>query len=111
MGDGTLQVGCITDISEIFSVSVYLFTVSLKFRVLLGVAPCSHVEVGQRQRCVLTQSQGQFIALMMKAVYTSETSAHFNVTTWHYIPEDSKLHTHCHENLKSHILYRYFVFS
>jgi hypothetical protein len=40
---------------------------------------------------------------MMQAVRTSETLVLFNVTTWHYIPEDSKLHTrHC-ENLKSHI--------
>jgi hypothetical protein len=26
-----------------------------------------------------------------------------NVTTWRYIPEDSKLHTHCHEPEISHI--------
>jgi hypothetical protein len=28
---------------------------------------------------------------MMMAVGTSETSVNFNVTTWRYIPEDSKL--------------------
>jgi hypothetical protein len=28
---------------------------------------------------------------MMEALYTSETSVHFNVTTRRYIPEDSKL--------------------
>jgi hypothetical protein len=28
---------------------------------------------------------------MMEAVRTSETSVNFNVTTWRYIPEDSKL--------------------
>jgi hypothetical protein len=33
------------------------------------------------------------IALMMETVCTSETSAHFKVTTWRYIPEDSKLTT------------------
>jgi hypothetical protein len=32
-----------------------------------------------------------FIALMMKAVRTSETSAHFNVIKRRYIPEDCKL--------------------
>jgi hypothetical protein len=32
-----------------------------------------------------------FIALMMEAVSTSETSVNFNVTTWRYIPKDSKL--------------------
>jgi hypothetical protein len=34
-----------------------------------------------------------FIALMMEAVQTSETSVHSNETIQHYIPEDSKLHT------------------
>jgi hypothetical protein len=42
------------------------------------------------------------IALMMEAVRTSEMSVHFNVTTWCYIPEDSKLHTRRCDNLKSH---------
>jgi hypothetical protein len=31
---------------------------------------------------------------MMKAVSISETSVNFNVTTRHYIPEDSKLHSY-----------------
>jgi hypothetical protein len=31
------------------------------------------------------------IALMMEAVRTSEMSINFNVTTEHYVPEDSKL--------------------
>jgi hypothetical protein len=34
---------------------------------------------------------------------TSETSENFNATTWCYNPEDSKLHTHRCENLKSRI--------
>jgi hypothetical protein len=33
-----------------------------------------------------------FITLMMVAVCTSETSVHFNGTTQHYNPEDSKVH-------------------
>jgi hypothetical protein len=41
-------------------------------------------------------------ALMMEAVRTSETSVNINLTTRRYIPEDSKLHTHRRENLKSH---------
>jgi hypothetical protein len=45
-----------------------------------------------------------FIALMMEAVHTSETSAHSNETAQRCIPEDSKLHTRRHENLKSHIV-------
>jgi hypothetical protein len=36
-------------------------------------------------------TRGLFIALMMEAVLTSETSVNFNVTTRRYIPEDSKL--------------------
>jgi hypothetical protein len=47
-------------------------------------------------------THGLVIALMMEAVRTSETSVNFNVTTWRYIPEDSKLHTRCRENPKSH---------
>jgi hypothetical protein len=43
------------------------------------------------------------ITLMKLAVRPSETSVNFNVTTRRYIPEDSKLHTRHHENLKSHI--------
>jgi hypothetical protein len=41
---------------------------------------------------------------MMEAERTSETSVNFNVTTLRYIPEDSKLHSHHRENLKSHIV-------
>jgi hypothetical protein len=39
---------------------------------------------------------------MMKAVRTYNTSVNINVTTWHYIPEDSKLHTRRREKVKSH---------
>jgi hypothetical protein len=44
----------------------------MKFIVFWDVASCNHVQVD------------------------------FNVTTRRYIPEDSKLHIHCRENLKSH---------
>jgi hypothetical protein len=40
------------------------------------------------------------LGLMMEAVRTSETSVIY-LTTWQYIPEDSKLHTHHCENVKS----------
>jgi hypothetical protein len=40
---------------------------------------------------------------MMEVVRTFETLVNFNVTTWRYILEDSKLHTRCCENLKSHM--------
>jgi hypothetical protein len=47
------------------------------------------------QRCVLPQSSGRFI---MEEFSTSETSVNLNVTTRHYIPEDSS------QNLKPHLL-------
>jgi hypothetical protein len=42
-----------------------------------------------------------FIALMMEMVRISESSVSINLTAQCYIPEDSKLHTRHHENLKS----------
>jgi hypothetical protein len=44
-----------------------------------------------------------FIALMMEAAHTSETSVYSNESTWRYIPEGSNLHTRRRENLKSHM--------
>jgi hypothetical protein len=40
---------------------------------------------------------------MMEAASTSETLVNFYQTTWRYNPEDSHLHTHHHENLKSYL--------
>jgi hypothetical protein len=57
------------------------------------VAPHSLVEVYQR-----------FIALMMEAARTSETLVNFYQTTRRYNPEDSHLHTHRRENLKSYVV-------
>jgi hypothetical protein len=57
--------------------------VEAKTGVFWDVAPCSHVEVDRHFRD---------FRVMMEAVRTSEMSVNFNVTTWHYIPEDSKLH-------------------
>jgi hypothetical protein len=44
------------------------------------------------------------IALMMEAACTSEMSVDIDLTTRQYILEDSELHTHRRENLKSHML-------
>jgi hypothetical protein len=59
----------------------------MKFRVFWDVAPYSDVEVTDVSE-VHTDSVR---AMMMETVRTSETSANFNVTTRHYVPEDSKL--------------------
>jgi hypothetical protein len=40
---------------------------------------------------------------MMEAARISETLANFYQTTWRYNPEDSHLHTHRRENLKSYL--------
>jgi hypothetical protein len=44
------------------------------------------------------------IAVMMEAARTSETLVNFYRTTWCYNPEDSNLHTHRRENLKSYYI-------
>jgi hypothetical protein len=51
---------------------------------------------------VLFASIIRVMALMMEAVSNSEMSINFYQNTWCIIPEDSHLHTHHHENLKSH---------
>jgi hypothetical protein len=43
-------------------------------------------------------------ALMMEAARTSEMLVDIQLRTRQYIPEDSGLHTHHRENLKSHTL-------
>jgi hypothetical protein len=49
---------------------------------------------------------------MMEAVSTSETLVNFYQTTRCYNPEDSNLHTHRRENLKSYLgLYHLIYFS
>jgi hypothetical protein len=44
------------------------------------------------------------MALIMEAARTSETSVNFYQTTQRYNPEDSHLHTHRRENLKSYLV-------
>jgi hypothetical protein len=41
-------------------------------------------------------------SLKMEAICSSKTSVDFQRTTWRYIPEDSTLHNHPCENLKSY---------
>jgi hypothetical protein len=47
----------------------------------------------------------RFIALMMETAKTSETLVNLYQSTRRYNPEDSHLHTHRRENLKSYLLF------
>jgi hypothetical protein len=67
----------------------------MKFRVFWDVVLCNHIEVE-----VHTASIIRVITLVMEAVCTSETLVHFNMTTWHYIPGDSKLQIGNHFRLR-----------
>jgi hypothetical protein len=50
----------------------------------------------------LTGASEVFIALIMEAVITSETSVSIYQTAWRNIAEDSHFHSHRCENLKSY---------
>jgi hypothetical protein len=67
--------------------------------VLLIVTPCSVVEVCRRFRgaCCLHRQ----VDTITEAANASETSVSFYETSRRYNPEDSHLHTHRRENLKS----------
>jgi hypothetical protein len=52
--------------------------------------------------CLLGFSAVEALTLMMEAARTSETLVNFYQTTRRYNPEDSHLHTHRRENLKSY---------
>jgi hypothetical protein len=63
------------------------------------MAPCGLVEYTD----VSEVHTASIMALIMKAVHTSETSVYSNQTTRHYIPEGSTLNTRRRENQKSHM--------
>jgi hypothetical protein len=46
----------------------------------------------------------------MEAICSFETLVDFQRTTWYYIPEDSTLHNHRYENLKSYVAYYHISF-
>jgi hypothetical protein len=46
---------------------------------------------------------GLFLTLKIEAICFSEMSVDVQQTARYYIPEDSTLHNHCYENLKSHM--------
>jgi hypothetical protein len=43
----------------------------------------------------------KFLAPIVNAIYSSETSLEFHRNTWRYIPEDIIIHGQCYENLNS----------
>jgi hypothetical protein len=47
--------------------------------------------------------------LQMEAEGFSETLVHMYHTTWHYIPEDCSLHSHCRDNLRSEMDIRMYI--
>jgi hypothetical protein len=72
---------------------------------LLGCSAVNHIEFDRRFRGLYClYHQGDEYALMMEAVRTSEMSVIFNkiTITRRYIPEVSKFHTRCRENVKCH---------
>jgi hypothetical protein len=67
---------------------------SMKIRVSWDIALCSLRVARGFGVAYCLHHQGDawsFIAMMKKAVCTSETSVYFNKTTWRYIPEGSNL--------------------
>jgi hypothetical protein len=58
---------------------------------------------------VVAPCSDSLIALMMEAARTSETLVKLYQTTRRYNPEDSHLHTHRRENLKSYLIMLMFI--
>jgi hypothetical protein len=89
----------LTDISEVHTVAIIraMNKPHAKYSRLVSLGPPFLYNL-------LSFARGLFIALMMEAVRASETSVQSNEITRRYIPEHSKLHTRCRENLKSHFL-------
>jgi hypothetical protein len=114
-------------ISEIRRVEAPSFKASIKKSTIFwDIMPCSLLKVNRRfGRTYRLHLQGRRIrqareelclpyaftvlscsayssTLKMEAICSSETSVGFQRTTWRYIPEDSTLHIHRCENLKSY---------
>jgi len=62
------------------------------------------VNISRESTSVMSRS-----TLLREAEGCSETLVHMYHTTWHDIPEDCSLHSHCRENLRSEMGTRMYI--
>jgi hypothetical protein len=93
----------------------------MKITVFWDIIPCSPLKVNRRfggtdrfhlEGCRISRTRNQresrWQALKMEAICSSETSVDFQRNTRRYITEESTIHNHCCENLKSYM--EFFMF-
>lgn len=82
-------------------ISMFMWSnICVKITVLLDEIPCSLAGVYWcLEKCVVSIFSS---TLKFKAAHFFKLSVNTHHTTWHYIPQDSNLYSHHHENLKSY---------
>jgi hypothetical protein len=74
----------------------------LKGTCFRDTTPCSPSKVNRSSACHLLSGWFLTSTMKMEAICSSETLVHFQRTTWLYILEDSTLHSHRCEHLKTY---------
>jgi hypothetical protein len=75
----------------------------VKSTIFWDIKPCSPLNVnGMACQAFVLVPCLAYWTLKMVVIYSSEMLVDFQWTKWHYIPEDSTLHNHRCENLKSY---------